>query len=168
MGPNELTAIRMSVLFLASMTLICNARGRAVGDTLCFRNSSDCQELGGPAAPHLQDVIQGLGAKRPASVEQSVAGLLHLVLLPPRGLGVPGLGALQTLAAALKLLAHLLEPAHVSGRWGERGRGGLPASHVSFSCCASEKRSDPEARDSLFHEALQLRLHRLCGLHQLL
>lgn len=71
--------------------------------------------------PHLQDVIQGLGAKRPASVEQSVAGLLHLVLLPPRGLGVPGLGALQTLAAALKLLAHLLEPAHISGRRDEGG-----------------------------------------------
>lgn len=71
--------------------------------------------------PHLQDVIQGLGAKPPASVEQSVAGLLHLVLLPPRGLGVPGLGALQAIAAPLKLLAHLLEPPHVSGRWGERG-----------------------------------------------
>lgn len=121
MGPNELTAIRMSVLFLASVTLICNARGRAVGDTLCFGNASQSLEARRPP-PHLQDVIQGLGAKRPASVEQSVAGLLHLVLLPPRGLGIPGLGALQTLASALKLLAHLLEPAHVSED-GARGGG---------------------------------------------
>lgn len=72
-------------------------------------------------APHLQDVIQGLGPKPPASVEQRVAGLLHLVLLPPRGLRVPRLGTLQALAAALELLAHVLEPTNISGRSGERG-----------------------------------------------
>lgn len=64
---------------------------------------------------HLQDVVQGLGAKGPARVEQSVARLVHLVLLAPWGLGVPRQRPLQGLAAALKLLAHVFEPANISG-----------------------------------------------------
>ena len=70
---------------------------------------------------HLQDVIQGLSPKGPARVEQSVARLLHLVYLPPRGLGVPLLCPLQTFAAALELLAHVFEPTHIPGR--EEGKG---------------------------------------------
>lgn len=64
---------------------------------------------------HLQNVIQGPWPKDPSCVEQSAARLLHLVLLPPWGLSVPRLRALQTLAAALKLLSDFLEPTHVSG-----------------------------------------------------
>lgn len=65
---------------------------------------------------HLQDVIQGFRAEGPARVEQIVARLLHLMLLPPRRLSVPRLRPFQALAAALELLAHILEVANVSGR----------------------------------------------------
>lgn len=65
---------------------------------------------------HLQDVIHGLRPKGPARVEQSVARLLHFVLFPPRGLGVPRQRPLQTFAAALKLLTYILEPTHIPGK----------------------------------------------------
>lgn len=71
-------------------------------------------------ASHLQDVIQGLGPKGPACVEQSIARLLHLVLFPPQGLSVPRLRPLQTFAAALELLTHILEPTHIPGRQGRK------------------------------------------------
>lgn len=65
---------------------------------------------------HLQDIIQGLWAEGPARVEQIVARLLHLMLLPPWRLSIPRLRPFQALAAALKLLAHILEVANISGR----------------------------------------------------
>lgn len=64
---------------------------------------------------HLQDVVQGLRTKGLARIEQSIARLIHLMLLPPWGLSVPHQRPLQGLAAALKLLAHIFEPAHISG-----------------------------------------------------
>ena len=66
-----------------------------------------------PPPPHLQHVVQGLRAEGLACAEQRVAGLVHLVGLPARHLGVLQQRPLQALAAALKLLAHLLELAHV-------------------------------------------------------
>lgn len=63
---------------------------------------------------HLQDVVQSLGAKGLACVEQRVGRLVHLMLLPPRGLGVPHQSPLQGFAAALKLLAHVFEATDIS------------------------------------------------------
>lgn len=74
-------------------------------------------------ASHLQDVIQGCSPKGLACVEQSIARLLHFVLFPPWGLSVPHQRPLQAFTAALKLLAHILEPANIPERQGERERG---------------------------------------------
>lgn len=78
------------------------------------------KEISPPSIPsHLQHVVQGRGAEGLACIEQTVARLLHLVLLLPRGLSVSGLRPLQGLTAALKLLTHIFEPTNISG--GEEG-----------------------------------------------
>ena len=74
---------------------------------------------------YLQDVVEDDVAEALARGGQDVGGLLHLVLLVARGLGVPGEGRLLLLAHLVELLLGLLELTQVSGGRGERRRDTL-------------------------------------------
>ena len=69
-------------------------------------------------APHLQNVVQRQVAEGLAAQNEGLRGLLCLVHLVPRGLGVLHLGQLHVLTHTVKLLLGLLEPAHIPGAVG--------------------------------------------------
>jgi len=70
---------------------------------------------------YLQDVVEDDVAEALACGGQDVGGLLHLVLLVARCLGVPDERRLLLLAHLVKLLLGLLELAQVSGGGGRTG-----------------------------------------------